>query len=740
MPHEETDRPRILIVDDMPANLLTLRRLLAGVDADIVEAGSGNAALAALLEQEVALVLLDVAMPDMDGYEVAEYIRSVEQTRRIPIVFVTAAYKDEAHRIQGYASGAVDYIEKPIQDAILLAKVRVFLELWHNATRLRRAVREIATVNVALETEIAQRRQAEERLRLAASVFSEANEGILITDPEANILEVNRAFTRLTGYAYEEAIGKNPRFLQSGHQNEVFYTAMWTELLRNGHWQGELWNRRKDGRLYVAQTTINAVRNADGAVSHYVGLSFDITEQKQHQERIEHLAFHDALTQLPNRILLADRIRQALIWTDRHQRLMAVCYLDLDGFKPVNDQFGHKAGDRLLIEVAQRLQNAVRSQDTVARLGGDEFVLLLTDLATAAETEDVLARVLKAISAPYPLEQGQATSVSASIGVTHYPHDRNDADTLLRHADQAMYQAKQSGRHRVHVFDPGQEQRASQHHQFRERVRQALENREFVLHWQPKIDMRRGEVVGAEALIRWPQPDGTWISPACFLPNLEHDNLIVELGDWVLREALRQLAAWQTRGITLRISVNVAAQQLRDEAFPGKILALFRDYPALSPAQLELEIVETAAIDDLDRVGRIMRACQRGGIDFALDDFGTGYSSMLYFRRLPARTIKIDQSFVRDMLKDRDDLALIEGILGMTRAFGKTVVAEGVESLEHGRLLLQLGCHLGQGFGLARPMPGEELPVWLRSWRMPDLDPRPGELSAPELAAGGKPS
>lgn len=721
MSHCATDRPTLLIVDDTPANLITLRRLLSNVEADIVEASSGNDALTVLLEHEVALVLLDVAMPDMDGYEVAECMKSVEHTRHIPILFITAAYRDEAHRLQAYISGGVDYLEKPIQDSVFLAKVQIFLELWRKNAELRRAAQEIANTNAMLENEVHQRREAEKQLRLAASVFSEAHEGIIITDPNALILEVNRAFTYLTGYDREEVVGKNPRILQSGHHNPNFYVTMWSELLGHGHWKGEFWNRRKNGELYAAQSTISAIYHSEGHVLHYVGLFFDITQQKRQQERIEHLAFHDALTQLPNRTLLADRMEQAVNRASRQKKRLAICYLDLDGFKPVNDQFGHKAGDQLLVEIARRLQGVVRAQDTVARLGGDEFVLLLTDLGSVHETQEVLTRTLEAITLPYLLECGEIARVSASIGVTHYPDDYHDADTLLRHADQAMYEAKQAGRHRIHVFDALEETCANQHRLLLDQVRIGLQKKEFVLFWQPKIDMRCGEMVGAEALIRWHQSNGELVTPGHFLPELEQDPLMVELGDWVLRESLHQLAIWQSEGLTIRISVNVSAQQLRDELFPEKVLSLFKNYPELSPSQLELEIVETAALDDLERVSRIMRTCQEAGINFALDDFGTGYASMLYFRHLPARTIKIDQSFIRDMLDDPENLAMVESILGITRAFDKLVVAEGVENPAQGARLLQLGCHIGQGFGLARPMPADALPIWLKTWKMPNM-------------------
>jgi diguanylate cyclase (GGDEF)-like protein/PAS domain S-box-containing protein len=564
--------------------------------------------------------------------------------------------------------------------------------------------------------EITQRKQAEEQLRLAASVFSEAEEGILIADPNGVIVEANAAFTRMSGYSHAELVGQTPRLFKSGRHAPELYRDLWEALLRNGVWQGELWNRRKDGELFAVRLSISAVKTPEGETSHYVSLCSDITDQKRQQDRIERMAYHDVLTQLPNRALLADRMHQALAGAQRHGSQVVVCYLDLDGFKPINDRYGHQAGDTLLIDISRRLQGALRGQDTAARLGGDEFVLLLTEIATQPEYQAVLERVTHAIGQPYTVA-GSAIQLSASMGVTLYPADDSDPDTLLRHADQAMYAAKQGGRSQVRYYDPLQDLALRERVEVRERVREWLRTGCFQLYWQPMVDLQKGHVVGAEALIRCLPPDGRLVMPGDFLPEIEDDELIVELGDWVIETAIRQLAEWRGAGLELVGSINVAARQLYSEGFADRLFAVMARHPEVQPGQVELEILETAALEDVARANQVIEVCRARGIRFALDDFGTGYASMTYFRRLAIDLVKIDQSFIRNMLDAREDLAIVTGIMGLTTAFGKLAVAEGVESVEHGGVLLRMGCPIAQGYAIARPMPAEQLPAWVVNYR-----------------------
>lgn len=575
-------------------------------------------------------------------------------------------------------------------------------------------------VLIGIAQDIAERLVAEERQKLAASVFEHAHEGIMITDPDGRIVEVNATFSELTGYSRDEAVGQSATLLKSGHHDAAFYDRMWRTIREEGYWRGEVWNRKKSGEIFVELLTISTVRNRRGAISHFVGIFSDITLIKEHQQRLEHLAHFDALTQLPNRMLLADRMQLAMAQSERNNCVLAVCYLDLDGFKPVNDLYGHAVGDRLLIEVAQRLKTCVRAGDTVSRLGGDEFVLLFADLDDVRESDHAVARVISTLTHPFHIA-GHTIQISASIGVTLYPQDGADPDTLLRHADQAMYTAKQSGRNRFHLFDPENDRRARARHNEITRIREGLERGEFILHYQPKVNMRKGGVIGAEALIRWQHPELGLLLPGDFLPAIEGSDLAGELGDWVLHTALDQMAAWVASDLHLPVSINIAGEHLQQPDFVERLSQQLAAHPTVPPALVELEILETAALEDIVRIAGLFDACRKLGVRFALDDFGTGYSSLTYFRRLPAEVLKIDQSFVRDMLDDPEDLAIVEGVIGLTQAFRRKVIAEGVESVEHGLVLLLLGCDEAQGFGIARPMAAGDLPGWISNFRPDDL-------------------
>ncbi len=575
-------------------------------------------------------------------------------------------------------------------------------------------------VLIGIAHDITDRLLAEERQKLAASVFDNAHEGIMITDPQGRIVEVNATFTELTGYPREEAVGQTADLLKSGHHDANFYLDMWRTIRQDGFWRGEVWNRKKGGEIFAELLTISTVRDRSGEISHFVGIFSDITLLKQHQQRLEHLAHFDALTQLPNRMLLSDRMQLAMAQTARSNQSLAVCYLDLDGFKPVNDQYGHSVGDRLLVEVAHRLKTCVRAGDTVARLGGDEFVLLFSNLDDEHECDRAIGRVIASLTQNFHIA-GHDISISASIGVTLYPQDGADADTLLRHADQAMYMAKQAGRNRYHLFDPEHDRRARLRREEIKRIREGLKQGEFELHYQPKVNMRLGRVIGAEALIRWHHPEHGLLLPDAFLPSIEGSELAAELGDWVICEALRQMTEWAALRLDISVSINIAGDHLQHQGFVGRLGELLVSHPNVNPNRLELEVLETAALDDLNQVATLFAECRRLGVSFALDDFGTGYSSLTYFRRLPAELLKIDQSFVRDMLDDPEDLAIVEGVIGLTQAFKRQVIAEGVESVEHGLVLLLLGCDLAQGYGIARPMPARNLPGWIAQFRPDDL-------------------
>ena len=569
---------------------------------------------------------------------------------------------------------------------------------------------------VGVIADIDARKRDEEKLKLAASVFSHAREGITITAADGTIIDVNDAFTRITGYCREEVLGKNPRVLKSEHHEPAFYATMWRELIDNGFWNGEIWNRRKNGELFPEMLTISAVREGDTTL-HYVALFTDITPMKQQEAQLRQMAHFDLLTTLPNRVLLADRLKQAIAQSHRRRQRLAVVCLDLDGFKAVNDTHGHKVGDDLLVSLSNRMRQSLRDGDTLARLGGDEFVAVLADLDDNTDCLPLLNRLLTAASLPVVV--GESTlQVSASLGVTFYPQEEEaDADLLMRQADQAMYQAKLSGKNRYQFFDAEEHRSARDVHENIEDIRRALDAGEFVLYYQPKVNMSAGTVIGVEALIRWAHPDKGLIPPGRFLPIIENHPLAIELGEWVLRTALGQVQAWRNAGIDLAVSVNVGARQLQQRDFATRLQVMLADFPAVPPADLDIEILETSALEDMNGVCRIIAACQEVGVTFSLDDFGTGYSSLSYLKRLSVNQLKIDQTFVRDMLDDPDDLTILEGMISLAGAFRRQVIAEGVETVAHGRRLLQLGCERAQGYGIARPMPAADVPAWLASWQ-----------------------
>ena len=561
------------------------------------------------------------------------------------------------------------------------------------------------------------RKRAEEQLRLAASVFTHAREGIMITDADGKIIDVNETFSQITGYAKREVLGQNPRLLKSGRQDPAFYHMLWRNLIDQGHWTGEIWNRKKNGECYPQMLTISTVRDGKGDIGHFVAVFSDITALKDNEKRLEHLAHYDALTSLPNRVLLADRMKQAMMQTLRRRQLLAVVYLDLDGFKSVNDRYGHDVGDQLLVNLSARLKLALREGDTLARLGGDEFVAMLLDLPDTSTCLPMLERLLAVTR--QSIEVGELDlEVSASLGVTFYPQDDDiDADQLLRQADQAMYQAKLAGKGRFHLFDAEQDRNVRGHHESIDRIRRALEEREFVLYYQPKVNTRTGALIGVEALIRWQHPERGLLAPAVFLPVIEDHPLSIEIGEWVIDSALSQIRHWREAGLHIPISVNVGARQLLQKDFTASLRRILARYPETQPGDLNIEVLETSALEDLAQVSRIIDECRNIGVRFSLDDFGTGYSSLTYLKRLSVDQLKVDQSFVRGMLDDPDDLAILGGVLSLAEAFSRDVIAEGVETVAHGAMLLQLGCELAQGYGIARPMPAENIPGWIQVWR-----------------------
>jgi diguanylate cyclase (GGDEF)-like protein/PAS domain S-box-containing protein len=574
---------------------------------------------------------------------------------------------------------------------------------------------------VGIIQDITEQRNAEEKLTLAASVFTHARESIAISDAAGKVLDMNKSFTHITGYRREECIGKFIQNFHFGRQSPELDADMWQALVREGFWSGEIWSCRKNGEVYVEMKTITAVSDEDGITTHYVSLGNDITLAKKHQKQLERMAHYDILTDLPNRALLADRLSQAMLQCSRHKQSIAVVFLDLDGFKVVNDTHGHSRGDELLIALSRRMKKTLRKGDSLARIGGDEFVVVLAGLAMVEDCWTILERLLLAASEPVTIGD-VVLNVTASIGVTLYPQDNVGADLLIRHADQAMYRAKESGKNRYHLFDIAQDDAIKVQLESLEAIRSALDNHQFLFYYQPKVHMRTGSVIGVEALIRWQHPEHGLLNPIDFLSDIEDTPMMIELGEWVINTALSQISQWQAMKINLplSISVNIAAVQLQESSFIQKLKTMLEAHPDVEPHHLELEVLETSALEDVHHVSTIMNECMALGVSFALDDFGTGYSSLTHLRRLPANLIKIDKSFVLDMLNDVDDLAIVEGVIALATSFKRKVIAEGVETIEHGTALLELGCELAQGYGIARPMPASDIPLWIKKWK-PDV-------------------
>jgi diguanylate cyclase (GGDEF)-like protein/PAS domain S-box-containing protein len=539
--------------------------------------------------------------------------------------------------------------------------------------------------------------------------------GIWHAQTNGDNIYVSPKFTEITGVSATDAKGIGWTERIHTEDKERIYSEWCQAAGKEVTYQSEFRFVRPDGIIKWV-VSVGSPEKRNNKVVSWIGTITDITPMKAYQEQLESIAHYDALTSLPNRVLLSDRLSHAMVRCQRRNQSLAVAFMDLDGFKVVNDLHGHHVGDKLLVALSQRMKAALRDGDTLARIGGDEFIAIMGDLKNIEDSQPVLERLLEAASEPITVGE-LVMRVSVSIGVTIYPQDGVDADQLMRHADQAMYVAKQRGKNRYHVFDIDLDNAVNNQREIISDIRSGLERHEFVLHYQPKVNMHTGEVVGAEALIRWQHPERGLVPPLEFLPATEGHAVSLELGEWVINGALSQIRQWQGIGVNLPVSVNISAYQLQQANFTARLTALLALHPDVPPRCLELEILETSELHDTTQVSETMNACHALGVRFALDDFGTGYSSLTYLKRLPAYLIKIDQTFVRDMLEDADDLAIIEGVVGLAKAFQREVIAEGVETIAHGVALLELGCQLAQGYGIARPMPADDIPKWVSTWK-----------------------
>ena len=574
-------------------------------------------------------------------------------------------------------------------------------EVAHLSTAIHNMVQE-------LTREIAQRRKAEEGLRLSAKVFENNSEAIMITDADHNIVSVNRAFSEITGYAEAEVIGKNPRLLASGRQTKEFYQTFYESLDSKDQWRGEIWNKRKDGEVFPEWVTVSALRDEQGLITHFIAIYLDITERKKEEERIQYLANYDVLTGLPNRYLLNDRLEQTITAAQRHQTQMAVLFIDLDHFKNINDSLGHDVGDELLRMVSQRLRSCLRRSDTIARQGGDEFVALLEDLHSEDEVTFIAEKMIASLLEQFTVGNYKL-SITPSIGVSVYPDDGDTAVQLLRNADLAMYRAKNTGRNRFEYYKPEMNVKAVQRLHLENDLRIAVAKGQLMLHYQPKVNVLSGAVVGMEALLRWQHPELGFIPPATFIPVAEESGMINEIGDWVLRQAALQARIWQSQGYHIvPIAVNLSARQFNQVDFASKVQTIVRDI-GIDARFIELELTESMLMDLGENSLTVMNQLNDAGFALALDDFGTGYSSLSRLKTLPMKYLKIDQSFVRDITTDKNDESIVSATVLLAHAMGIRVIAEGV--MDQGQLdfLEYLQCEEYQGFLFSPAVPADEV-------------------------------
>ncbi len=569
---------------------------------------------------------------------------------------------------------------------------------------------------IAVLMDVEEERKANEQNQLYSQVFNAVQEAILITDTKDNVVDINPAYNAITGYSKEELVGRVIPRVYTDQQGEAFFDAMETALEKTGLWRGEYWSWRKDDEFYQRDMSVSAVYDNEGKATHYVSVFTDATEKKRQQKELELMKHFDLLTHLPNRTLFTDRFEQAAARCRRNGTLIAVCVFDLDEFKQINHDYGEALGDQLLIAVSNRIRMSVREEDTLSRFGGDEFILLLGDIDTADSCVQTLERIQENLRYPYDLD-GQQIKTSASVGVTLYPQDDDDLDILLRHADQAMYQAKLTGRDTYCLFNRENDQRLVEQHDRLRSIEKALADEQFVLYYQPKVNLSTGEVFGAEALIRWNHPERGVLPPGAFLPHVDGHPVELKMGHWVILAALKQMDIWHQQGLEFQVSINISSFHMQSGLFYTQLQEALARYPDIKPSNLQIEVLESSTLADITSIRDMVAACHNElGVSIALDDFGTGYSSLTHIKELSADTVKIDQTFVRDMLEDPNDYAIVDGVVRLADAFNRCVVAEGVEEAEHGLMLMAMGCTHAQGYCIAKPMPASELPAWIKNY------------------------
>ena len=677
---------------------------------------------------------VSLKLTSKNGFVIGRHERSEPAERKLTLTSsIKYGYRSEAELT--YTVDTAE-IERHLRISIIIVCTAIAIVVLFGSYLIRlHRKREIETAKLAeLSTRLNIRNtQARAEHALLQAVIDSIPDPIFFKTTDGSYQGANQAFCKFHGVEREALTGKTEAELFASKESRLRDQRDRKVIASREQHHVELECKDNDGQPLILDSLHAPYYDKEGKLLGLIGIERDITRQREDQQNLKTMAYRDPLTGLPNRRYLIDRMQTDMASAERNGTTLAICAIDLDGFKPINDHYGHDVGDKVIIAFASRLQTMLREDDTVARWGGDEFTVLLKTAGSASSRVQLIERMMELLSAPFTLEDINL-QLSASIGITIFPDDNQDPDTLLRHADQAMYQSKQAGKNTFTFFDP--EQNRSIHAQAEKlaRLGEGISNNELCVYYQPQINMQDGTVHGFEALVRWQHPSEGLLPPAKFLPLVENHPMGIQLDWWVIEHVLQQICSWnQTTDRVALVGVNVAATTLQQLNFVARLRALLDRYPP-ARGRLQLEILETSALEDMQQVTETIRQCGEFGVSFAIDDFGTGYSSLTYLRRLPAQTLKIDRSFVGDMLEDPDDLKIVDGILRMGEAFDRKVLAEGVESVEHGIALLELGCFYAQGFGIARPMPADQVNSWIDSFRLPTEWIRTNQRSPSQLA------
>jgi diguanylate cyclase (GGDEF)-like protein/PAS domain S-box-containing protein len=687
------NNPVIFVVDDDFVTRLMLGRFLERCGYQVVQFNNGAEALLAIEQQLPDIVLMDANMPVLNGFDACSELKKRPDTSHIPVLMITGLNDDESVD-RAYAVGAVDFITKPVHWAILRNRVGYLLKDL----------------------------EAERKLYLASSVFDNTNDGIVVTDPDANIQSVNPSFTRITGYSADEAVGNSLQLIQSDRHDPHFYNKFWETLREAGKWQGEFWSRRKDGSEYLQWLTISAIVGPEGSMRNYVGVFSDLTALKESEESLLHLLGHDTLTDLPNRHLFQERLSYALSDSLSRDGMVAILLLDLDRFKVINDSMGHDVGDRLLVQVSERLNEGVNahahlvSSDALGRLGGDEFGIILSKLSHTQESAQISKHILDHFAKPFIID-GMEYFVGVSVGIGIAPLDGEDVQTLMKNADAALYHAKEQGRNNFQFYRNALNTFSMARMVMESNLRNALDRNEFLMFFQPQMDVKSGRLIGAEALIRWERPQQGMVSPAQFIPLAEEIGLIVPMGTWALNQVCQQAKSWWDSGLPpIRLAVNLSGIQFKQPEFIDTVTGVLAQ-SGLEARWLELELTESIAMGEVGNTFAKLKMLSDAQIKLAIDDFGTGFSSLSYLKRFPINTLKIDQSFVRNCTKDADDAAIIRAVIGLAHSLGLSVIAEGVETADQLELLRREGCDEIQGYYYSRPLAPADFVVFMQKNR-----------------------